>query len=154
MKRRQRKLQRKLKNQYTLYSSITEPMLPSITTPIPRIALPHESWMRRSVRGIAEFIAFLIKKINQLLALALAVLLLLLFIRFILYFFHLTAASQFSYWVFLLSTPLVAPFENLLPSLPYQGYTIDVSTLIAILGYALGVTIVRQFLKLLIVRPG
>ena len=127
-------------------------MLQSITTPIPRIALPHESWMRRALHGIADFVAFFIKKINQLLALGLAVLLLLLFTRFVLYFFHLTA-SQFSYWVFLLSTPLVAPFKNLLPPLPYNGYTIDVSTLIAILGYALGVTIVRQFLKMLVVRP-
>jgi uncharacterized protein YggT (Ycf19 family) len=127
-------------------------MLPSITTPIPRIALPQEPWISRTLHGIANFFASFIKKINQLLALALAVLLLLLFTRFILYFFHLTT-SQFSYWVFLLSTPLVAPFENLLPSLPYRGYTIDVSTLIAILGYALGVTILRQFLKLLVVRP-
>ena len=152
MKRRQRKSRRKSKNQYTLYSAVTEPMLQSITTPIPRIALPHESWMRRALHGIADFGAFLIKKSNQLLALGLAVLLLLLFTRFVLYFFHLTA-SQFSYWVFLLSTPLVAPFKNLLPPLPYYGYTIDVSTLIAILGYALGVTIVRQFLKMLVVRP-
>ena len=152
MKRRQRKLQRKLKNRYTLYSAITEPMLPGITTPIPRIALPRESWVRRTLHGIGNFFASFIKKINQLLALALAVLLLLLFTRFILYFFHLTT-SQFSYWVFRLSTPLVAPFENLLPPLPYNGYTIDVSTLIAILGYALAVTIVRQFLKLLVLKP-
>lgn len=152
MKRRQRKFQRKSKNQYTLYSAVTEPMLPGITTPIPRIALPHEPWILRTLHGISHFFASCIKKINQLLALALAVLLLLLFIRFALYFFHLTT-SQFAYWVFLLSTPLVAPFENLLPSLPYRGYTIDVSTLIAILAYALGVTIVRQFLKLLVVRP-
>src|SRR5947209_20107319 len=151
MKRRQRKFQRKSKNQYTLYSAVTEPMLPSITAPIPRIALPHEPWVRRTLHGIANFFASFIKKINQLLALALAVLLLLLFTRFVLYFFHLIT-SQFSYWVFLLSNPLVAPFENLLPSLPYKGYTIDVSTLIAILGYALGVTIVRQFLKLLVGR--
>ncbi len=152
MKRRQRKFQRKSKNQYTLYNAITEPMLPGITTPIPRIALPQEPWIRRTLHAIANFFSSIIKKINQLLALALAVLLLLLFTRFVLYFFHLTT-SQFAYWVFLLSTPLVAPFENLLPSLPYNGYTIDVSTLIAILAYALAVTIVRQFLKLLIVSP-
>src|SRR5437763_12940643 len=151
MKRRQRKLQRKLRNQYTLYSAITEPMLPGITTPIPRIALPQEPWLRRTLHRIANFFSSFIKKINQRLALALAVLLLLLITRFVLYFFHLTS-SQFSYWVFLLSTRLVAPFENLLPSLPYKGYTIDVSTLIAILGYALAVTIVRQFLKLLVGR--
>ncbi len=152
MKRSQRKLQRKLKNQYMLYSAVTDPMLPGITTPIPCIDLPQGSWPRRTVRGIANLFAFIIKKVNQLLALGLAVLLLLLFTRFVLYFFHLTA-SQFSYWVFQLSTPLVAPFENLLPPLPYKGYTIDASTLIAILGYALGVTIVRQFFKLLVASP-
>jgi len=152
MKRHQRKIQRNAKNRYTLYSAITEPMLPNITTPIPRIALPHEPWTRRTLHGISNFFASCIKKIDQLLSLALAVLLLLLFIRFVLYFFHLTT-SQFAYWVFLLSTPFVAPFNNLLPSLPYMSYTIDVSTLIAILAYALGVTIVHQFLKLLVIRP-
>ena len=152
MKRRQRKFQRKSKNRYTLYSAVTEPMLPGITAPIPRIALPHETWIRRTLHGIGTFFASFIKKINQLLALALAVLLLLLFTRFVLYFFHLTT-SQFSYWAFLLSSPLVSPFENLLPSLPYKGYTIEISTLIAILAYALGVSILRQFLKLLVVRP-
>jgi len=52
-----------------------------------------------------------------------------------------------------LSAPLVVPFRsNLLPALPYNGFTIDVSTLIAIVAYALGVTIVRQFLKVLAPR--
>ncbi len=112
------------------------------------------------MRGIGTFFAAIIKKINQLLALALAALLLLLFTRFILYFFHFSAGNSslqppfpyFSNWVFFLSAPLVAPFENLVPSLPYNGYIIDTSTLIAILTYALAVTIVRHFLKILVAR--
>ncbi len=141
-------------NRYLFYNEATEPMLPTMTAPIPRIALPRESWMHRVLRGIGAFFCAIINKINQVLALALAVLLLLLFTRFTLYFFHLssTGGSPFSYWVFLLSAPLVAPFENLLPTLPYNGYTIDVSTLIAILVYALGITIIRRFLKILVAK--
>lgn len=137
---------------YSLYNDVTEPMLPNITTAIPRIALPHESWIQRVIHGLGTLFSAIINKVNQLLALILAVLLLLLFTRFILYFFHFSdnGGSLFSRWVFLLSTPLVIPFQNLLPSLPYNGYTIDVSTLIAILVYAIGITIVRQFLKVLV----
>jgi hypothetical protein len=52
-----------------------------------------------------------------------------------------------------LSAPLIAPFASRsLPALPYNGFIIDVSTLIAIVVYALGVTIVRQFLKVLAPR--
>jgi len=136
------------------YNEITEPVLPPITTPMPRVALPHESWISRALRGIGAFLSAIIRKVNQLLALALAVLLLLLFTRFVLDFFHFSSSgSPFSYWVYYLSTPLVAPFRsNLLPALPYNGFTIDVSTLIAIVVYALGVTIVRQFLKVLAPR--
>ena len=104
------------------------------------------------MRAIGAFFTAIINKINQLLAFALSVLLLLLFTRFILRFFGL-ALSQFAYWVFLLSTPLVAPFNNLLPPLSYNGYIIEVSTLIAIVVYALVVTIARQFLKVLVARP-
>lgn len=144
--------QREFDNPYELYHESTEPLLASITTPIPISALPHESWLRRAMRAIANFFAAVIHKINQLLALTLAVLLLLLFTRFLLLFFGLTL-SDFVHWVFLLSAPLVAPFERLLPTLPYDGYTIDPSTLIAIVIYTLVVTIVRQFLKILVRRP-
>ncbi len=140
---------------YYLYNEDTEPLLPGrsqSTAPIPAIALPRESWFMRMLRAIGRFVAAIIKKINQLLALALAVLLLLLFTRFALYFFGLKS-SLFSTWVFQISAPLVMPFTNLIPPLPFYGYTIDVSTLIAIIVYALTVTIVRQFLKVLIARP-
>jgi uncharacterized protein YggT (Ycf19 family) len=131
------------------YSEVTEPALPLITEPMPRSALPRESWMRRLMRAIGAFFTAIINKIDQLLSFALAILLLLLFTRFILRFFGLSL-SQFAYWIFLLSTPLVAPFNNLLPPLSYDGYIIEVSTLVAIIVYALVVTIARQFLKVLV----
>ena len=144
--------QREIEGFYELYEEGTDPMLASVTAPIRLSALPRESWIRRLVRGIGNFIAAVINKINQLLALALAVVLLLLFTRFILLFFGLTL-REFVYWVFYVTAPLVAPFEHLLPTLPYDGYSIDASTLVAILVYALSVTIVRQFLKVLVQRP-
>jgi uncharacterized protein YggT (Ycf19 family) len=138
---------------YYLYNENTEPALVSITQPIPLSAyqLQRPSWFLRAIYAIGNFFAAIIRKINQLLAFALAVLLLLLFTRFLLLFFSLSL-SDFAHWIFWLSTPLVAPFEHLVPALPYHGYIIDISTLISIVAYAMAVTIVRQFLKLLITR--
>ena len=149
------KRQRRQSTDYhSLYNDVTEPMLSTITTPIPRIALPRESWLLRVFRGLGTFLAFIINKVNQLLALTLVTLLLLLFARFTLNFFNFTSNGgpfSFSHWVFFLSAPLIVPFQNI-PSLPYNGYTIDVSTLIAILVYAIGIALVRQFLKVLVAR--
>jgi YGGT family len=145
---------RRSADHYSLYNDVTEPMLSTITTPMPRIALPRESWLMRIFRGLGTFLSFIINKVNQLLALSLATLLLLLFTRFILNFFNFSSnggAFSFSHWVFFLSAPLVVPFQNI-PPLPYNSYTIDVSTLIAILVYAIGITIVRQFLKVPVSR--
>ena len=142
-------------NSSMFYNESTDPMLPAITTPIPRIALPRESWMHRIFRGLGTFFRIIFNKTNQLLALTLAALLLLLFTRFILSFFQFSSSGSsfsFSYWVFFLSTPLIIPFQNLFPALPLNGYRIEVSTLIAILAYALGITIIRQFLKVLAPR--
>src|SRR5437763_13312594 len=102
-------------------------MLATTTTTVPPIAFPRQSWLQRILRGLGTFISFIINKVNQLLALALATLLLLLFSRFILIFFNFTSNDgpfSFSYWVFYLSAPLVAPFQNI-PSLPYNGFIID-----------------------------
>ena len=145
---------RRAADHHSLYNDVTEPMLSTITTPMPRIALPHESWLQRVFRGLGTFLSVIINKVNQLLALALATLLLLLFTRFTLNFLNFSSnggSLSFSHWVFFLSAPLVVPFQNI-PTLPYNSYTIDVSTLIAILVYAIGITIVRQFLKVLVAR--
>ena len=145
---------RRSADHYSLYNDVTEPVLSSVTTPMPRIALPRESWLLRIFRVLGTFLSFIINKVNQLLALALATLLLLLFTRFTLNFFNFSSnggSFSFSYWVFFLSAPLVVPFQNIPPQ-SYNSYTIDVSTLIAILVYAIAITIVRQFLKVLVAR--
>src|SRR5215469_9605556 len=108
-------------NDSAFYHEQTEPMFPDITAPIPRSALPRESWISQFMRAIGAFFSFMVKKISQLLALALTVLVLVLFARFIFHFFSISS-SQFASWVLLLSAPLVAPFNGLLPSLPYAGY--------------------------------
>jgi uncharacterized protein YggT (Ycf19 family) len=132
-----------------LYSQDTEPALFTMTAPLPaNYRLPGETWLQRFLQGIGHFIAAIIHKCNQILGLALAVLLLLLFTRVLLVFFALKT-SLFAQWVFLLSDPLVMPFNNFLPVLPYEGFLIDTSTLVAIIVYFLLTTVVRQFLRLL-----
>lgn len=137
------------KNVYIPYGTNTDPTLFSVTAPIPISHLPHESWLQRGGRAIKYFVIALVRKVNQLLGLALSVLLLLLFTHFLLNFFGIST-SLFAYWITLLSTPLLLPFNNLLPPLPYGGYMIDISTLIAIVVYIMAVAIVRQFLKVLV----
>jgi len=103
------------------------------------------------MRGTGTFLTFIINKIRQLVALALTVLLLLLFTRFTLHFFRITL-SLFAHLVFLLTVPLVAPFDNLHTPLPYDGYSIDISTLVAILVYTVLAMIVLWFLRILATR--
>lgn len=136
----------------TFYNEETQPALGRITTPLPTYLMPYDPWWGRLGRGIGHFLETLVRKINQILGLALVVLLLLLLTRVLLTFFDLTT-SLFSRWIYFLSDPLIFPFTNLLPMLPYNGYKLDVSTLIAIVVYALVVTLARQFLKLLVARP-
>ena len=131
-----------------IHNATTQPFMPRITEPIPSLHL-RQSWSRRLLWNVSYFFASIIRKINQVLGFALAVLLLLLFTRFILDFFALSS-SLFVQWVFMLSTPLLWPFENLLPTLPYDGFRINVTVLVAIIVYTLAVTIVRQFLKLFV----
>ncbi len=104
------------------------------------------------MRGIGTIFSLIIKKIRQFVVFALTVLLLLLFTRLLLNFFGLSR-SQFTYWVFWLSGPLVAPFNNLHAPLPYNGYSIDVSTLVAMLVYIVLAMIVRWFLRILATWP-
>ncbi|MBO0781429.1 MAG: YggT family protein [Ktedonobacteraceae bacterium] len=133
------------------YSEETEPALGRITAPLPTYLLPYDPWWRRLLWAVGRFCEAIVRKVNQLLGLALAVLLLLLFTRVVLTFFSLNN-SLFVHWVYLLSDPLILPFTNLLPMLPFDGYRLDVSTLIAIVIYALVVAIVRQFIKVLVAR--
>ena len=79
---------------------------------------------------------------------------LLLLARFLLTFFHLNL-GDFSYWVHNLSNSLAAPFGSLLVPIHASAattYTLDVSTIIAFVVYAILIGIVRGILRSLTKR--
>lgn len=137
--------------QYAFYNEMTEPFMPTITTPIPRYLLPGQTRARRrrSRSLIGSFFAAIITFINTLLSFALVLLLLLLFARFIIDTAHLSF-GHYTSWLTQLSAPLVSPFARYLPSLPLARYTIDLPTLVAMLAYLIGILMVRGMLKRLI----
>ena len=96
---------------------------------------------------LAELLAVVMTIIYHLLGVASAIISLLLIARFVLTFFHLSL-GDFSAWVNLLSTPLVAPFGNwLIHTSSTIVHTVDVSTVIAFLVYAVGFALLRGLLK-------
>ena len=136
----------------TLYSGNTDPFLTQATAPIPASHLPRETWLTRFWRGVVNVIVAIIRKINQLLAITLTAVLLLLLMRATLTFFSLTT-SLFSHWVYIASAPLIFPFNNMLPVVPYGEFRIESSTLVAMAVYLVAGIILRRFLRLLITRP-
>jgi uncharacterized protein YggT (Ycf19 family) len=131
----------------TLHSADTDPALPRVTLPIPAYYLPdsRQPWHRRLALGLNQALVFVVRKIVLLLNFSLTLLLLLLFVRFLLVAFSLHS-SLFVNWIFQLSAPLLLPFNNLLPLLPYRGLLIDTNTLIAILAYTIAVKLLTSFL--------
>ncbi len=132
-----------------VYNQATDPLLRRVTAPVPAPFILKETRGQRVQRGLKGFFTAVLRKINQLIGLALMVLLLLLFTRFILHFFEITT-SVFTGWINMLTAPLVYPFENMVPALPYNGFSIDISTLVAIVVWTISVMIVRQFIRLLV----
>ena len=130
-----------------MYNQATDPLMRSVPLSTPYIL--KETRGQRIQRTIKSVFAAIFRKINQLMSLALAVLLLLLFTRFLLNFFEITT-SVFTGWVHLLTAPLVYPFENLVPALPFNGFSIDVTTLVAIIVWTIAVLLVRQFIRVLV----
>lgn len=138
------------------YNDITEPLvmqrLPSATGPLPPYtALPRQTWGERTRRGLSRLLTSIVNKIRQLLALVLLVAWLLLVGRFLLIFFALTH-SVFSHWVFYAASPLMFPFNNLIPPLLYSSHLIDISTLVAMAVYMAAALIVRRFLRILVAK--
>lgn len=138
------------------YNDITEPLvaqvLPSATGPLPPYtALPQQTWGERATRRLSRFFTSVVNKIRQLLALALLVAWLLLAGRFLLIFFALTH-SVFSQWVFYAASPLMFPFNNLIPPFLYSNHVIDISTLVAVAVSMAVVLIVRRFLRILVAK--
>ena len=134
---------------HTMHNQATDPFMRSVTAPLSTPYILKETRGQRIQRTIKSVFAAIFRKINQLIGLALAVLLLLLFTRFLLNFFEITT-SVFTGWSHLLTAPLVYPFENLVPALPFNGFSIDVTTLVAIVVWTIAVLLVRQFIRILI----
>ncbi len=127
------------------YTDTTDPLLERMSTPLfasQRFSPPRKNWF-------VSFLTVLWRKINQLLILSMSVLILLLFIRFLIEGIHLSN-SLFVQWTMYITDPLVYPFANMFPMLPYDGFIIDASTLVAIVIYALAITLLRQFLRTLL----
>ena len=134
---------------YSMHNQATDPLMRSVTPPLSTPYILKETRGHRVKRTIKSMFAAVFRKINQLIGLALTVLLLLLFTRFLLNFFEITT-SVFTGWIHLLTDPLVYPFENLVPSLPFNGFSIDVTTLVAIVVWTIAVLLVRQFIRILV----
>jgi len=113
-------------------------------------AAPREPVVRKGLRLVDKTLVIIFKGIYLLLGLIGTLLFLLLAARFVLTFFHLSLGS-FSSWVNALSTPLVAPFGNLLmafhPS-PTANYTVDVSAIVAFVVLSIVLALIRGLLKL------
>lgn len=113
-----------------------------------------ESGIHKGLRQIENFFVAIINVISHLLGLISTVFLLLLVTRFVLTFFHVSL-GEFSFLITTLSTPLVAPFGNLVllfHASPTTSYTVDVSALVAFVVYSLGFGLIRSLLKLLTKR--
>ncbi len=134
---------------HSMHNQATDPLMRSVTTPFSAPYILKETRSQRFQRTMKSVFAAIVRKINQLIGLALVVLLLLLFTRFILNFFEITT-SVFTAWIHLLTAPLVYPFENLVPALPFNGFSIDVTTLVAIVIWTIAVLLVRQFIRILV----
>ncbi len=128
------------------YTDSTDPLHGRISAPLvlsQRLSFsPRTNWF-------TTFLTIIWRKINQLLLLSLSILVLLLFIRFLIEGFRLTS-SLFVQWTMLLSSPFIYPFRGMFPVLPYHGFFIDASTLVAIVAYILATTLLRQLLKTLL----
>ncbi len=133
---------------HTVYSQATDPLMRNVTTQIPAPYAIQETRGQRIKRGVKNFFAAVFRKLNQFIALALAVGLLLLFTRFLLHFFEITT-SIFTGWINFVTEPLVYPFENLVPAQPFISFIIDVNILVAIVVWTIVVIIVRQCIHLL-----
>ncbi|HEY5005195.1 MAG TPA: hypothetical protein VII61_18680 [Ktedonobacteraceae bacterium] len=143
-----------VRNQYASHDQATEPGFNPITAPLPINYLSKPSWGQRFLHGLGHFCVVLIRKINQLLGFALLMLILILLTRFLLHLFNVTMnVNLFTQGVALISDPLVAPFDHLFPLVPYQGYSIDVTTLVSMGIYVISTILLRSFLKLLVTKP-
>ncbi len=132
----------------------TQPFVVRATRPVsslqPSQQLPtssdtHSQHFRRRVQ---IFFKAVLRKVYQLLALALIIDLLLLFSRFMLHFFGITT-SIFTSWAYQVTNPIIYPFDNLVSPIAYNGFSIDITTIIAAAASIVVFMIVRRLLQIL-----
>lgn len=110
---------------------------------------PREPVLRKGLHLVDKILIVIFTATYHLLGIASALLFLLLAARFVLTFFQLSLGA-FSSWVNALSSPLVAPFGNMLvafhPS-PTANYMIDVSVIVAFVVLSIALALMRGLLK-------
>ncbi len=115
----------------------------------PVSATPRKPVLRTGLRTIDKILMAIFTATYHLLGIISALLFLLLAARFVLTFFHLSLGA-FSSWVIALSSPIVAPFGNMLVAVhpsPTGDYMVDVSAIVAFLVLSIVIAIIRGLLK-------
>jgi serine/threonine protein kinase len=115
----------------------------------PAAVMPREPVLRKGMRLIDKMLMTIFMATYHLLGIVSALLFLLLAARFVLTFFHL-ALGVFSSWVIALSSPIVAPFGNMLVTVhpsPTGNYMVDVSAIVAFVVLSIVIALVRGLFK-------
>ncbi|MFA5962057.1 MAG: YggT family protein [Parcubacteria group bacterium] len=71
----------------------------------------------------------------------------LLSLRFIFKFFAVNSSTPFVAWLYGSTASLVAPFARILPNLNIGGFVIDITTLVALIVYALAGYLLMEILS-------
>jgi serine/threonine protein kinase len=131
---------------YTQPSAVAKQM----QTMAPLTFAPREPVVRKGLRRLDKVLVVIFTGTHHVLGLIGTVLFLLLAARFVLTFFQLSLGA-FSSWVNALSSPLVAPFGDMLivfhPS-PTANYMVDVSAIGAFFVFSLALALMRSLLTL------
>lgn len=133
------------------YYQPTEPTMDIVAPTVPTDYYSREAKQQRSQHVLSRVLSAIVRKINQLLGFAFAMLLLLLLTRFLLTLLGITA-SLIVRWIYTASAILLIPFDNILPKMFYHGMMVDVSVLVAMGAYMVAMVMVRWFLRVLVAR--
>jgi serine/threonine protein kinase len=118
-------------------------------TMAPVSAAPREPALRKGMHLVDKTLMVIFTGTYHLLGLIGALLFLLLAARFVITFFQLSLGA-FSSWVNALSSPLVAPFGNMLIAVHSSSsvnYTVDVSAIVAFVVISIAIALIRGLLK-------
>jgi serine/threonine protein kinase/uncharacterized protein YggT (Ycf19 family) len=115
----------------------------------PVSATLREPVLQKGLHLVDKILIVIFTATYHLLGIASALLFLLLAARFVLTFFHLSLGT-FSSWVIALSSPIVAPFGNMLVAVHPSSsgnYMVDVSAIVAFVVISIIISLMRGLLK-------